>query len=395
MDKSIFFHKKYLKFKLWEIEDLENLNSNSAKTSANQQHNNNISPNFPINNSIGLNNNIISINNLNNENSINNPFKTDKPNPFLNNFNNASANTTNDVFPNNFNNNYIINNLPQEEATNLLKDNTNLLPIGKEQQLNAANNPAAIAAYNFVRPKFLYELNGAHTSTVNIIRFSPNGMYLASGGDDSAIVIWAQKSRPVEFGSSQEKIVWSNFKILRGHLSDIYDIAWSPDSKYLISGSVDNRALIWSLEKGKVIDKSIDHNHFVQGVSWDPKNKYVTTQSVDKSAKILCNANIKNEIKFYLNFNLKKYSRSNYAMLMQNLANDLNAIDENPDENKMDLDSEDYNNLQANLSNSNSSSNLSNLNNINKKNNNNNNPQNKKEKNNNIQYFADENQCNS
>ena len=68
---------------------------------------------------------------------------------------------------------------------------------------------------NRIKPKFLYEISGAHTATVNIVRFSPNGMYLASGVDDSAIVIWAQKSRPVEFGSSLEKICWSNYKILR------------------------------------------------------------------------------------------------------------------------------------------------------------------------------------
>ena len=68
---------------------------------------------------------------------------------------------------------------------------------------------------NRIRPKFLYEISGAHTATVNIVRFSPNGMYLATGGDDSAIVIWVQKSRPIEFGSNIEKVCWSNHKILR------------------------------------------------------------------------------------------------------------------------------------------------------------------------------------
>ena len=77
---------------------------------------------------------------------------------------------------------------------------------------NPFNNLATLSK---IKPKFLYEIAGAHTSTVNIVRFSPNGMYLASGGDDSAIVIWVQRSRPVEFGSNLEKICWSNYKILR------------------------------------------------------------------------------------------------------------------------------------------------------------------------------------
>ena len=126
-----------------------------------------------------------------------------------------------------------------------------------------------------INPIFIFELSGAHTSTVNICRFSPNGMYLATGSDDHTIVIWVQKKRPISFGSSEEKVTWCNYKILRGHSSDIYDLCWSPDSKYIISGSVDNSALIFNIEKGKYIQRFTDHNNFVQGVSWDPRNKYI------------------------------------------------------------------------------------------------------------------------
>ena len=95
-----------------------------------------------------------------------------------------------------------------------------------------------------IKPVFECELNGAHISTVNICRFSPNGKYLATGSDDNTVIIWVQKSRPSTFGSTEEKICWSNHKILRGHSGDVYDLSWNPDSKYLISGSVDNYCMI-------------------------------------------------------------------------------------------------------------------------------------------------------
>ncbi len=49
---------------------------------------------------------------------------------------------------------------------------------------------------------------------------------------------------------SKNKENWSVVKLLRGHLEDIYDICWSPDSLCLVSGSVDNSAIVWDVNKG-------------------------------------------------------------------------------------------------------------------------------------------------
>lgn len=84
----------------------------------------------------------------------------------------------------------------------------------KENMLVDDTNPNANKAYS-VNPQFLYELNGVHTSTVNIARFSPDGLFLATGGDDGVIIIWVQRLRPVEFGSNVEKIIWSNHTVLK------------------------------------------------------------------------------------------------------------------------------------------------------------------------------------
>lgn len=132
------------------------------------------------------------------------------------------------------------------------------------------------------RIKYLYNLYG-HNAAANIVRFSPNGKYLASAGDDQTVIIWALKKRPLEFGVAEEKIIWSVHKLLRGHAGDIYDLSWSPDSSHLISGSVDNSCIIWNIEKGKGVISLKDHKHFVQGVSWDPRNDLLVSQSTDKT----------------------------------------------------------------------------------------------------------------
>ena len=185
-----------------------------------------------------------------------------------------------------------------------------------------------------IKPVFECELNGAHISTVNVCRFSPNGKYLATGSDDNTVIIWVQKSRPLNFGSSEEKICWSNYKILRGHSGDVYDLSWNPESKYLISGSVDNCCMIWNIEKAKCVNRFMDHEHFVQGVSWDPRNKYILTQSSDKSVRFYKNTNSKLEMKFiYINqlkrFEIKNNSNKNNTNLNSNNNNINNNVENN------------------------------------------------------------------
>lgn len=73
--------------------------------------------------------------------------------------------------------------------------------------------------------------------------------YLASGGDDNIIIIWSlnlEKKTTWSSVSSEKDLVRS---YLRGHSSPIYDLAWSPYSKNLVSGSIDNRVIVWDIEK--------------------------------------------------------------------------------------------------------------------------------------------------
>lgn len=132
-----------------------------------------------------------------------------------------------------------------------------------------------------------------HQRAVNCVRWSPNGKYLASCDDESVICIWRQKPETEVLNifdrddvSDADKEIWLSYKTLRGHMEDVYDLSFSPDGNYLISGSVDNTAIIWDIEKQKSIAILRDHKGFVQGVSWDPLNKYLVTLSTDRYFRI-------------------------------------------------------------------------------------------------------------
>ncbi|XP_046605773.1 chromatin assembly factor 1 subunit B [Neodiprion virginianus] len=130
-----------------------------------------------------------------------------------------------------------------------------------------------------------------HQKAVNVVRFSPSGEILASGDDESAIMLWKERGEfepPPLAGddTNQNKEQWNLWKILRGHVEDVYDLSWSPDSNFLVSGSVDNTAILWDVEKGRSMGILSDHKGFVQGVSWDPSNQYVCTLSTDRQCRL-------------------------------------------------------------------------------------------------------------
>ncbi|CAG9861270.1 unnamed protein product [Phyllotreta striolata] len=127
-----------------------------------------------------------------------------------------------------------------------------------------------------------------HQKSVNSVRWSYSGQYLASADDDANIIIWQLKTDniPLLEDDSDDKETWIVFKILRGHKEDIYDLCWSVDNSKLLTGSVDNTAIIWDLTKGRSDIILSDHKGFVQGVAWDPKDQLLATISTDRICRI-------------------------------------------------------------------------------------------------------------
>ncbi|KAF6814745.1 WD repeat domain-containing protein [Colletotrichum plurivorum] len=128
-----------------------------------------------------------------------------------------------------------------------------------------------------------------HTQAVNVVRWAPKGEILASAGDDGNVILWvmSEHSGPA-FGNEglEDKETWRTKHMCRSSGSEIYDLAWSPDSAFFIIGSMDNIARIYNASSGTLVRQIAEHSHYVQGVAWDPLNEYIATQSSDRSVHI-------------------------------------------------------------------------------------------------------------
>ncbi|CAG8435031.1 7267_t:CDS:2 [Diversispora eburnea] len=115
---------------------------------------------------------------------------------------------------------------------------------------------------------YLSTLN-RHSAPVNVVRFSPKGDLLASAGDENNDSRNSfGENNDDEFNDSES---WKAMSLLRGSLSEITDLAWSPDGEYIIAACAEGAARIWRVK---------------DGVAWDPLGEYIATQGCDRSVHI-------------------------------------------------------------------------------------------------------------
>jgi chromatin assembly factor 1 subunit B len=113
-----------------------------------------------------------------------------------------------------------------------------------------------------------------HTQAVNVVRWAPRGEnhqlenreshspnlgdVLASAGDDGNVITWVldTKNTKPTFGEDQieDKEAWRTKHMCRSSGAEIYDLAWSPDGIYFITGSMDNVARIYNSQTGMLHD---------------------------------------------------------------------------------------------------------------------------------------------
>lgn len=105
--------------------------------------------------------------------------------------------------------------------------------VGRERYLAAPSLDHGVYVWNW-RSGEKRRLTG-HTDLVFAVAFSPDGERLASGSNDTRILLW-------------DVDTWEITLELADHDSYIFSLAWSPDGTQLVSGGGDMTERIWDSE---------------------------------------------------------------------------------------------------------------------------------------------------
>ena len=184
-------------------------------------------------------------------------------------------------------------------------------PDGKSIASRCSNGNT-IKILNIESGKYFKTLSGHSGNYINSISYSPDGKYLASGGNDDTIKIWDVESeqcvkillvhswvnsvcyspdgRYLASGGQNDTIkIWDVeseqcVKILLGR-SSVTTVCYSPDGRYLASAN-NNTVKIWDVENGQCVKTLLGHSYYVESVCFTTDGKHLASGGSNGTIKI-------------------------------------------------------------------------------------------------------------
>jgi WD40 repeat protein len=108
------------------------------------------------------------------------------------------------------------------------------------------------------------------------MEFSPNSRWLVAQHDEARL--WDMQSDDPE----------QQWRVLPGHSNFVASVAFSPDSRWLVTASWDKKALIWDLaaEHPEESFVKLDHKTALYSVAISPDGRWVVTGAEDGTARM-------------------------------------------------------------------------------------------------------------
>lgn len=122
-----------------------------------------------------------------------------------------------------------------------------------------------------------YSIDG-HSNKITSLSVSPDGKYLVSGSWDNKAILWEIKA------SAAGELSLHKRHTLSGHKYNVNAVAFSPDGWHIATGSDDKTIMLWDLN-GKMIQTFRGHSQEVTALRWLNEHSFASG-SLDRTVKV-------------------------------------------------------------------------------------------------------------
>jgi len=121
-------------------------------------------------------------------------------------------------------------------------------------------------------PEIVLQLG--HTAPVTSVIYSPDGKYVVSGSEDHTIKITEINSLAI-------------LKTLKGHGGIITAMAYSPGGKYIASASLDRTIRIWDMKSFTCVKVIEGQPYWISSLIFSPDGNYIASVSVEEESDFI------------------------------------------------------------------------------------------------------------